>query len=171
VDSKGHAASVGPESASPDQAPVFPAPLPRTAASRNISAPMRITCPSCSAAYDVPDSLVPAGRIVRCARCGGEWTPVARSAVMAEAPALEQTFPPAAEPATRSTARQSAMDRLVAHPARTPSRLPLSLAWAASVMVLAVAVWVAFAWRADIAAAWPPSGRVYALFGLQAGAK
>src|SRR5262249_11997962 len=37
---------------------------------------MRIICPSCSATYDVPDSLVTPGRIVRCARCGQEWSPV-----------------------------------------------------------------------------------------------
>ena len=59
--------------------------LPRTELSRNIGGPMRITCPSCSAGYEVPDSLMPAGRIVRCARCGSEWTPVAVSAVAAEA--------------------------------------------------------------------------------------
>jgi predicted Zn finger-like uncharacterized protein len=133
---------------------------------------MRITCPSCSAGYEVPDSLMPAGRIVRCARCGSEWTPVAvPAAAEADARMVEQAFPAAGEPATWSVARQSAMDRLSANPARTPSRLPLRLAWAASVLVLVVVVWAAFAWRADIAAAWPPSGRVYALFGLQADAK
>ena len=56
-------------------------------------------------------------------------------------------------------------------PPQTPSRLPLRLAWTASVLVLVLAVWAAFAWRADIAAAWPPSGRVYGLFGFQANAK
>lgn len=147
--------------------------LPRTELSRNIGAPMRITCPSCSAGYEVPDSLMPAGRIVRCARCGSEWTPVAVSGVGTEAdvPMGEQGLPAAEEAATRSVARHSAMDRLAAHPARTPSRLPLRLAWTASVLVLVLAVWAAFAWRADIAAAWPPSGRVYGLFGFQANAK
>src|SRR3974390_1113749 len=42
---------------------------------RSHGAPMRIDCPSCQAAYDVPDRLLSAGRTVRCARCGGEWTP------------------------------------------------------------------------------------------------
>jgi predicted Zn finger-like uncharacterized protein len=135
---------------------------------------MRITCPSCSTAYDVPDSLMPAGRIVRCARCGGEWTPVADAVAAAageeaEGRSIEAAVPVTAEAATWSVARQSAMDRLAADPARTPSRLPLRLAWAVSVLVLAVAVWAALAWRTDIATAWPPSGRVYALFGLQTG--
>jgi predicted Zn finger-like uncharacterized protein len=147
--------------------------LPRTKLSRNIGKPMRITCPSCSTGYEVPDSLMPAGRIVRCAKCGEEWTPTATPAGAAEVEARpeERVLPAAGQTATWSVARQSAMDRLAAHPAQTPSRLPLRLAWAASVLVLVVAVWAAFAWRADIAAAWPPSGRVYALFGLQAAAK
>jgi predicted Zn finger-like uncharacterized protein len=132
---------------------------------------MRITCPSCSAGYEVPDSLMPPGRIVRCARCGGEWTPVAVSAVKEDGPTVEQPVPATEEAANWPVARQSAMDRLAANPARPASRLPLGLAWAASVLVLVLAVWAAFAWRADIAAAWPPSGRVYALFGLQADAK
>jgi predicted Zn finger-like uncharacterized protein len=136
---------------------------------------MRITCPSCSAGYEVPDSLMPAGRIARCARCGGEWTPVAVSAVAGEADAdartVEQALPGAEDAAPWSVARQSAMDRLAANPVRTPSRLPLGLAWAASVLVLVLAVWAGFAWRADIAAAWPPSARVYGLFGFQANAK
>jgi predicted Zn finger-like uncharacterized protein len=134
---------------------------------------MRITCPSCSAGYEVPDSLMPSGRIVRCARCGGEWTPVAITAVAAgtDAQADEQASAGAEEAAAWSVARQSAMDRLAANPVRTPSRLPLRLAWVVSVLVLVLAVWAAFAWRTDIAVAWPPSGRVYALFGLQANAK
>lgn len=129
---------------------------------------MRITCPSCSAAYDVPDSLVTPGRIVRCARCGGEWTPVATAATrVAELAApVEQPPEPVEPPPTWSTARQSAMDRLAAHPARPPSRLGLRLAWVASVAVLLLALCAAYAWRDRIAVVWPPSARAYALFGL-----
>lgn len=37
---------------------------------------MRIVCPSCDAAYEVPESLLgDDAQVVRCARCGGEWTP------------------------------------------------------------------------------------------------
>ena len=37
---------------------------------------MRIVCPNCAAAYDVPDQVL-AGppRLFRCARCAHEWTP------------------------------------------------------------------------------------------------
>jgi len=35
---------------------------------------MRLVCPSCSAAYDVPDNAIPApGRKVRCQACGEVW--------------------------------------------------------------------------------------------------
>ena len=36
---------------------------------------MRIVCPACSAAYEVPDALLGSPRPVRCARCGHEWLP------------------------------------------------------------------------------------------------
>lgn len=39
---------------------------------------MRIVCPACDAAYDVPDAMLAGGpRVVRCAKCGREWTPSA----------------------------------------------------------------------------------------------
>lgn len=140
---------------------------------------MRIVCPSCSAAYDVPDSLVTAGRVVRCARCGGDWSPVpvasVRDAGLRPPPTDE---PPAAAalrvPATEAVVTQrpprlSAMERLASHPAGRQSRLRLRLAWAASFVVLALAVWGACAWRTQIVVSWPPSARMYAAFGLHPG--
>ena len=140
---------------------------------------MRIVCPSCSAAYDVPDSLVTAGRTVRCARCHGDWAPVVAVPVPAPVPlaeselaAVEPAVPPRpAVPAIdngarRSASRPSAMDRLAAHPVRPPSRTRLRMAWAASLVVLVLLVLGGYAWRDQIVAAWPPSGRVYAVFGM-----
>jgi len=62
---------------------------------------MRIACPSCSATYEVPDSLVTVGRVVRCARCGGDWTPVEGTTVQDVDPPPRAAAPPApaAEPA------------------------------------------------------------------------
>ncbi len=51
-----------------------PCSAPATAAIHDC---MRIDCPTCSAAYDVPPERVPPGRTVKCARCGESWTPVA----------------------------------------------------------------------------------------------
>ncbi len=41
---------------------------------------MRIVCPNCATAYDVPESVVAAGRPMRCAKCRAEWTPSAAAA-------------------------------------------------------------------------------------------
>jgi predicted Zn finger-like uncharacterized protein len=53
---------------------------------------MRTVCPSCDATYEVPDAMLAGGpRLVKCARCGGEWTATA-------APPPEPTAAPTAEP-------------------------------------------------------------------------
>jgi len=133
---------------------------------------MRIVCPSCSAAYDIPDSLVTAGRVVRCARCAREWAPVEAAAPPEPPPpptAVEDSKPPAADVPRMpvvAIARQSAMDRLAAHPPEPQPSGHLRLAWAATVAVLVVAAAVAYTWRGDIVTAWPPSARAYAAFGL-----
>lgn len=73
---------------------------------------MRIVCPSCSAAYDVPDSLVTAGRVVRCARCNSEWAPVAVFGTppeeFAASPADEVATEPADEAASTSVPPEEA---------------------------------------------------------------
>ena len=132
---------------------------------------MRIECPSCAAAYIVPDSLVSAGRVVRCTRCGGEWIPVPAPPLEdlpEDPPPPEPTAPvlPQPEPKPPLT-RLSAMDRLAAHPAAPHSPPGLRLAWAGSLIVLVLAVGAAFEWRSEIVAAWPPSARAYAVFGLE----
>ncbi len=38
---------------------------------------MRIACPSCAAAYDVPEALLAGRKSVRCARCSNDWRPEA----------------------------------------------------------------------------------------------
>jgi len=36
---------------------------------------MRLECPACDAAYDVPEGLLGPSRKVRCVRCGRQWVP------------------------------------------------------------------------------------------------
>lgn len=131
---------------------------------------MRIVCPACSVAYDVPDSLVTPGRVVRCARCGQQWTPTTLVELEPEPPPEESAPEPIDEPPPAPVAarpiRGSAMDRLAAHPAWPRPSARLRVAWIASVALLVLAVLAAFTWRTDIVTAWPPSARLYAAFGL-----
>jgi predicted Zn finger-like uncharacterized protein len=154
---------------------------------------MRLVCPSCSAVYEVPESRIAAGRMVRCARCGSDWIPVteapaasfdaeappkAEASPLAQAPPeaevlapsepAQSTAPSAEGVARRSmvTVSRSAMARLAAHPALPRASTALRLAWAGSIVLLLLLLAVAYAWRSQIVAAWPPSGRAYAAFGL-----
>jgi predicted Zn finger-like uncharacterized protein len=154
---------------------------------------MRIVCPSCSAAYEVPDSMLGGRKAVRCARCGDEWRPFEPEAEAKAEPEIEPELtarpqppreqeivtrlelerPPRPLPVEpqpyerRMTGGAMAIDRLMAAP-QPPQRsnLVLTLAWLASVVVIAAALFAAYAWRAEVMAAWPPSVRVYAVLGL-----
>ena len=127
---------------------------------------MRIVCPSCQATYDVPESLMRgAPRRVRCARCGGEWTPEANPddvndanppAIQAAAPAVPPNQPALVMPdpaAPRTAGGRGAQAVAIA-------------AWVASLLALVGLGWAGFAWRVDIMVMWAPSKRLYALLGL-----
>jgi len=43
------------------------------------------------------------------------------------------------------------------------------LGWVASIVIWALVVWAAYAYRAEVMAAWPPSQRLYAALGLGPG--
>jgi len=156
---------------------------------------MRITCPTCEAAYDVPDARIAAGRAVRCARCGSDWVPLADTAlpppqvppvpdpVLPTAAATSQPVPAAsvatmAVPGTTTTALPTATmpPPIAAAPQSPPATArirrpapPILLAWAASLALLGFLVWAGIAWRAGIMHAWPPSERLYAALGLLRG--
>ena len=63
---------------------------------------MRIVCPGCEAAYEVPEAMLSPGRTVRCARCGRDWVPLpeqgqAAAVVEEDIPAAPPAEPPARE--------------------------------------------------------------------------
>lgn len=124
---------------------------------------MRLVCPHCDAAYDVPPALLAGRRAVRCARCGREWTEqtepadgVADAAVPAEVPSGPTPRAPISvlEP--------------MALPLR-PRGAAVRFGWAGSMLLLALGAWSVVTWRADVMHAWPPSGRLYSALGLTAG--
>ena len=139
---------------------------------------MRIACPSCDAAYEVPDSRLPRGKMVRCARCDNKWLPAAQAddtvsppdpavvsaPVIADSEAASADDAPDAAPAAAPQApTATAMDRLSASPTAglRPHR-GLIGAWAMTFVVLALAVAAAVVWRNAVVRAWPPSGRILA---------
>ena len=142
---------------------------------------MRIDCPSCAAIYDVPDAKLAGRKTVRCVRCGHQWVPGpvpapadppgAALAPDAPRPAPDLPDPEQAgrEQAGRNPAQpagDASRSRLASPATPPPGRVGLRLAWAASGLVLAMALAAAFVWRAEVVRAWPPSLRVYAALGL-----
>lgn len=121
---------------------------------------MRIVCPSCAAEYDVPAFRLTPRKVVRCARCGGEWMAVHEAAE--SVPPLEPPESPSTPQAdvTAPLPAVTAMDRLAASPARPPSRAALIGAWIMTCVVLVGAVAAVVVWRADVTRAWPPIGRI-----------
>jgi predicted Zn finger-like uncharacterized protein len=134
---------------------------------------MRIVCPHCAAAYDVPDGLLTGRKTVRCARCTKEWQPVEASPAPA---AIESAIAPPPPPPIVQPPRPPrrtvdlgpmAIDRLMATPQRkSRAGLALGLAWLVSIALVAALLGGAYVERSAVMAAWPPSVRLYAAMGL-----
>jgi predicted Zn finger-like uncharacterized protein len=119
---------------------------------------MRLVCPHCAAAYDVPPALLAGRRAIRCARCGEEWVEPGAPSPAAEEPR-----------AAVAVVMEAAVRR--ADPSAPPTRpdpTAIRLAWAASVLVVVLAASGAVAWRTEVMHAWPPSQRAYSAMGLVA---
>ncbi len=147
---------------------------------------MRIHCPACAAAYDVPEALLAAGKPVRCAKCSEIWTPALEVAAPPP-PAAEEPFepappdlPPAAPPPPEPPSRPRLPSLRTPGPAGVDEeRLPPQnyedfsragrsslLGWAVSLVVLIGLGAGAVVWREAVIAAWPASERLYAVLGL-----
>jgi len=127
---------------------------------------MRIVCPACETAYDVPDTVVAPGRALRCARCRSEWVPVAVVPEQAEAgpapgapPEQEVAVP---EPVLAPVARVAPIS--VAEGPAGP-RVAVIAGWLVSLLVLGGVGYAAVAWRQPIMHVWPPAGRAYGWLG------
>jgi predicted Zn finger-like uncharacterized protein len=149
---------------------------------------MRIRCPSCSATYEVSDTLLDPPRTVRCARCSHDWvaTPLKEVTSTATPSAAEEDRVPApvrAEepaPATSETVHGaeltlgdtplSAIERLSAPSDLSPRTRGrdhlLTAAWAASFAILAGLGVAGYTQRDALMRHWPASKRVYATLGL-----
>ncbi len=152
---------------------------------------MRIDCPSCGASYDVPDAKLAGRKTVRCVRCGHQWSPGPVTAPGDPPPAdppppeprpdvdrrdsdrrdSDRHDPEWADRGRAQTVADAGRSRLASPATPSSGGFGLRLAWAASGLVLAMALAAAFIWRAEVVRAWPPSLRVYAALGLAQNAR
>lgn len=129
---------------------------------------MRFACPACAATYEVPDKLVGTGRKLRCARCGHAWLaePPVSATAPTQAPPAPPTPPPTPAPQRPPQVIDPPLPYLGDTPASAGSGGPLLwAAWIGSILLLAGAVAAAWIWRTDVAAAWPPAARLFAMLG------
>ena len=156
---------------------------------------MRIACPTCNAAYDVPPAQLAPGRSVRCARCTETWVPVetadatpmivplpeaprlpprepASPVATAPEPRITEVPPPTPAPASPPPSTDEPEPTL-AEPSVPPAprlrrRAPhVAIGWLITVLVLAELAYVVKAYPTPIMQAWPAARRAYALFGVQ----
>ncbi|MBN8873544.1 MAG: zinc-ribbon domain-containing protein [Rhodospirillales bacterium] len=127
---------------------------------------MRIACPACAAAYEVPDTLLAPGRRTRCARCGHQWVPLS----------LDGDLPPPVPLDPHAGDESDAADPEAPPPRRAAPAIPapapagpgwgLRAAWAGSVLLLILLGVAGVIGRQAVMAAWPPATRLYAAIGL-----
>jgi predicted Zn finger-like uncharacterized protein len=148
-----------------------------------------LTCPQCSTRYQTDAAkFQPAGRNVRCAKCGHVWHQDAPAPepdldsdiIAAEAPPEPVAATPMASqeaeaPLSRPQTFTPIMARDRAHPSfDEPSRLPMRLAigagWLGLIVIIVLIGWSALRFRQQIATVWPQSASLYSAVGLKANA-
>ena len=148
---------------------------------------MRVACPECAAEYDLPPAIaarLEGGKTVRCARCGTTWAPPPprlddfapeNPAPDSPAPAGPPQAPAAPPPPPQSAPRFPdpppplpglPVPRQEAAEARADTSRFVTLAWAASLLLLAGAAAAAWVWRIELVEAWPPAARAFVALGL-----
>ncbi|MGH7123417.1 MAG: zinc-ribbon domain-containing protein, partial [Stellaceae bacterium] len=137
---------------------------------------MIVVCPQCSTRYLVdPRALGADGRRVRCAQCSHTW----HHKPPAEALAELETVAPLPSPAPRAERVEPQFDRpplaeepepehRIQLPALTqPRRRPwVAVGWIVLLALVGFAAGGAVWERDTVIRTWPPSARLYALFGL-----
>ncbi len=155
---------------------------------------MILTCPACDTRYSVdPNSLLPSGRTVRCAKCGNSWTEMppgdmprsVEAPMMASAPRMARAAPPpppgdepdedvevpsieemtveAERPLFRPRSAKSPSKKA---PAKKERNLGPLIAWGSFVVVVGGLVAGVVLARGMIMDLWPPATQLYELVGL-----
>ena len=134
---------------------------------------MRIACPSCAAEYEVPTSRLPPHKMVRCARCGGEWVPV-REVIEAAPEHTAEVSTQSLESDPDAAFAQPPLDADTPDHAQDPGPGPVHsgslqsrVAWSARTVWIVTCMIIAFAgvlaattiaWKAEIVRPWPKTG-------------
>ncbi len=145
---------------------------------------MILTCPACQTRYETdPAKFPPAGRNVRCARCGEVW----------HAYGEPDEFEPASEPSPPAYAPEEPRDEVYTQSfvrdhepqneepshddepadkprALWPRRVALSAGWIALAAVVLVIGFVASIYRQQVVETWPQSASLYSKLGLKVNA-
>ena len=141
---------------------------------------MILTCPACSTRYQAEESnFSPAGRNVRCAKCGHVWHQSAPELEGEAEPVFvaPEPSPSAFEAPPRPQAYVQAPSFAVEsqEPAPKPpslwlGRRLLGLGWAALAVLVIVVGWTATVYRQQIVDKWPQSASFYSKLGLRTNA-
>jgi predicted Zn finger-like uncharacterized protein len=145
---------------------------------------MILTCPSCSTRYTVDEAkFPPAGRTVRCAKCGHSWHqpgPEPEPVPEPEPAAVVAPFAPQAAPVKEEAAPFSSgsATRAYAPAAQVPEKprgqglqtAAVVAGWIGLIAVVLLIGWSAYRYRQDIAVIWPQSATVYSSVGLKVNA-
>lgn len=158
---------------------------------------MILTCPQCATRYQADAAkFQPAGRNVRCAKCGHLWhqdPPPAEAAAQEAAPEIAAAPPPpsappepepvpsfaAPEPPPPPRPQAFAPNPVIAREqavpvpdaprasSRWPKRFALGAGWIALIAVVLLIGWSALAFRNQITTIWPQSASAYAALGMK----
>jgi predicted benzoate:H+ symporter BenE len=123
---------------------------------------MRIVCPSCEVAYEVPQPVLERRLLLRCARCAHEFRPDWHdpAPVFADdSGAVDDAVAEAGGDAPAAAAAGVSREE----------RVQVLAAWGASLVVIIIGIWLGIAFRQPVMNAWPPSARVYSALGWRIG--
>ncbi len=146
---------------------------------------MILTCPHCATRYQADAAkFSPAGRTVRCAKCGHVWhqaPPADAAAPEPDLGVIEQPSSAEAETeeasasefeaeqddaAPRVHAPRPAASAGAGRPVPLQQRAAVIGGWAALVLVILVIGWSAVKYRQDVATLWPQSASLYSALGF-----
>ncbi len=123
---------------------------------------MRIVCPTCQAAYEVPAAALDAARAVRCVKCATDFEPQPEGGA---APSPIRVPPPQAPMVVADDGPGPVSFAPSPEPEERRGSALLAAAWAGSLALWAGGAWAFVAWRGPIAQAWPAARRIYAALG------